>query len=109
MQGARMLGHYVQHLAAQKGLSTSDLGNILNCSEEKVYSFFKGRAFASFNQLSALSKTFDISIQDLLKGDKDSYNTSVVHCMNQFDDTENREMILDIIDDYVDVVDATDD
>ena len=42
----------------------------------------------------------------LLSGDPQRYNATVVHCMNDFHNPENREMILDFIDDYVDVVDA---
>lgn len=66
----------------------------------------KGRAYASFPQVSALSKLLEVSIDQLLSGDKESYNTTVVHCMNDFQDTSKREEILDLIDDYVDIVDA---
>ena len=107
MQGARMLGNYVHHLAMQKGLSIPALSQTLNCTEREVQLFLSGRAFASFQQLSDLSKILDTPIERLLAGDLPSYNASVVHCMNQFDDIQNRETILDIIDDFVDIVDAT--
>ena len=108
MQEARMLGNYVAYLAKINGLSNSDLSGILGCTEDRVYSFIKGRAFASFSQLSSLANAFDVSIDKLLVGDKEHYNETVVHCMNDFHDTSRREEILDLIDNYIDIVDAVD-
>ena len=93
MQNARMLGNYVAHLADKKGLSFSDLGEVLG-------------SYASFSQISALAKLLGAPVQDLLRGDAEQYNKTVVDCMNDFQDPANREKILDLIDDYIDVVDA---
>ncbi len=101
-----MLGNYIGQLADGKGLSTSRLSAILGCTENQVRSLIKGRAFASFTQISKLAAVFGISIEELLAGDEKKYNETVVHCMNEFQDTKNREFILDLIDDYVDIVDA---
>lgn len=106
MKGTRMLGNYVEHLMLDQGMTFNDLSKILGCSASQAYAFAKGRAFASFDQLSALAKAFNTSVSALLSGDADIYNSSVVHCMNDFQDTDNREVILDLIDDYVDVLDA---
>ena len=106
MQNARMLGNYVAHLAEKKGLSFSDLGEVLGCDEASVGLFVKGRSYASFSQISALAKLLGAPVQDLLRGDAEQYNKTVVDCMNDFQDPANREKILDLIDDYIDVVDA---
>ena len=106
MQQARMLGNYVEHLAVKKGMSLSDLSHVLGCTETQVYSFIKGRAVASFNQIHKLASALDISEEQLLTGDATSYNATVVHCMNEFDDSTNRERILDLIDQYIDIFDA---
>ena len=106
MQESRMLGNYVSELAEKNNMSVSDLSKILDCSEKQVYSFIKGRSYASFKQLSGLAKTFNTTVGELLKGDKKTYDENVVHCMGPFNDTDNREKILDIIDDYIDIVDA---
>lgn len=106
MQKARMLSNYVEYLADKKGLSFSDLGNAIGCDEQKVYSFVKGRSFASFSQISALAKLLGASVTELLSENLEHYNQTVVDCMNEFQDTQNREKILDLIDDYIDVVDA---
>lgn len=106
MREARMLGNYIDRLAKSEGLSISDLSRILDCSENQVLSLIKGRAFASFPQISRLASALGKGVGQLLAGDESGYNASVVHCMNDFQDPNNREMILDLIDDYVDIVDA---
>ena len=106
MQNARMLGNYVEYLAEQKGLSASDLSKALGCDQTKVTSFLQGRSYASFSQISSLAKMLGASISELLAGDMQHYDKTVVDCMNEFQDTKNREMILDLIDNYIDVVDA---
>ena len=108
MQSARMFGNYVSFLAEKNRLSNSDLGRVLDCSDFQVESLLKGRAYASFGQVSRLAELFHTTVETLLAGDPKHYNATVVHCMNDFQDPENREKILDFIDDYVDVVNAVD-
>lgn len=106
MREARMLGNYVEHLAETQGLSISDLSKVIGCPEEQTYAFIKGRAFASFAQMSSLSKALGTTVEKLLSGDAYRYNATVVHCMNDFQDINKREEILDLIDNYIDIVDA---
>ena len=68
--------------------------------------FLKGRSYASFSQISSLAKMLGASVSELLAGDMQHYDKTVVDCMNEFQDTKNREMILDLIDNYIDIVDA---
>lgn len=106
MQEARKLGSYIDYLAKREGLTASDLSGILHCGEDQVFRLLKGRAVASFSQISSLASALNCTVVDLMKGDEESYNATVVHCMNGFRSANNREFILDLIDDYVDVVDA---
>ena len=106
MQKARMVGNYIQHLAEERHISTNELSELLGCTESQTKSFLKGRALASFEQLQRLAAQCGISAQDILNGDSQAYNKTVVHCMNEFEDNANRELILDLIDEYMDLVDA---
>ena len=106
MQNARMLGFYAKQRSESANYSVSDLSNALDCSEMKVKQFFSGRAFLSFEQLQKLADLLGTTVSDLMAGDSDSYETALVHCMNDFDDIANREMILDLIDDYLDIADS---
>lgn len=106
MQKARMLGNCVEYLARKKEISTEKLCTVLQCDQTSLLSFLKGRYMASFSQLESLATALEVSVAQLLKGDAEHYEKSVVHCMNQFSDPENREKILDLIDDYLDVFNA---
>lgn len=106
MQQARMLGNYVENMANSVGLSVCDISQAIHCSEDKVKSFLKGRTFLSFEQLTTLSDLIGVSFPELIRGDEKTYNATVVHCMNEFDDPQKREEILDLIDDYLDVVNS---
>lgn len=106
MQQARMLGYRVQKIANSCNVSPLELSKVIKCSEIQMKSFFKGRTFISFEQLSLIAQKLNVDISALLTGDDEGYNSSVVHCMNDFDDPNNRETILDIIDEYMDVLDS---
>ena len=106
MQEARMLGNYVAYLADRKGLSIGDLGNVLGCSENQVYAFLKGRGFASFSQISRLAGLFGCSVAEILAGDEKVYHSAVVETVGDFRCVSNREFVLDLIDDFVDLCDA---
>jgi hypothetical protein len=45
---------------------------------------------------------------DMLNGDEEGYNREIVYTNGEFSNTENREVILDIIDDYVDLLEMVD-
>lgn len=85
MKKARMLGSYAGHLAKQRGNSVSHLSQLLSCTETQVQAFFKGRAFPSYNQLSALAKALGTTPKRLIAGDEQSYNETVVHCDGKLD------------------------
>ncbi len=106
MQKARIIGNYIEQLATEQGISNAELSEILGCKERQVKALMKGRMLASFEQLSVLAQKFGVSVSDLMRGDIEQYNQSVVHCVNQFSDINNREIILDLIDEYLDVLDA---
>jgi len=106
LQKARMIGNYVDHLAQRKGISYEELGTEIGCNTQQVRSFLKGRSFVSFSQLVSLAKRLGVSVADILEGDRAVYSATVVHCMNDFEDESNREMVLDIIDDYLDILDS---
>ena len=106
MQQARMLGYRVQKIADSCNVSPLELSEVIGCNEIQMKSFLKGRAYISFEQLSLLADKLQIEVPSLLLGDDEGYNKAIVHCMNDFDDPNNRETILDIIDEYMDILDS---
>ena len=106
MRQARMLGYRVQKIANSCNVSPLELSEAIGCNEIQLRSFFNGRAFLSFEQLKRIADRLKVDVMSLLKGDEDGYSSSIVHCMNDFDDPNNREDILDIIDEYMDILDS---
>lgn len=106
MRNARIMGNYIQHLADENGISEKNLAEILECSERNVLELFKGFVYPSFAQVTKLADLFNVSAEDILLGNSTEYNKTVVHCMNDFDFIENREFILDLIENYVDIKNA---
>ena len=105
MQKARMIGNYVEHLAQAQNLSVHDISSVLGCSDAQINEFFKGRFFLNYAQLNHLAEKLQVNVHDILAGYPEQYSATVVHCMNEFDDANNREQILDLIDDYLDILD----
>lgn len=106
MQQARMIGNFVEHIAATKSISDERLCSIIGCEARQLRSFYNGRSILSYPQISAVASELGVTVSQILSGDKNYYNKTVVHCMNEFDNENNREKILDIIDDYMDIYDA---
>ena len=103
MKAYRMMGLYVENTANAKNITIEEMSSATNCSRDYFKSFLSGRAVLSFNQLKVLSQLLEVSVGQILAGNQKDYDDSIVHCFNDFDDTDNREMILDIIDDYFDL------
>lgn len=59
-----------------------------------------------FPQMSLIASELGTTVSQILAGDESLYNKTVVHCMNEFDNDKNREKILDIMDNYMDIFDA---
>lgn len=106
MQQARMAGNFVEYMAKSKSISNERLCKIIGCEEHQLQSFFKGRSILSFPQMSLIASELGTTVSQILAGDESLYNKTVVHCMNDFDNDKNREKILDIMDNYMDIFDA---
>lgn len=104
MKDLRLLGSTIRKFSQEKHIHIED---ILKCSADEAASILDGRVFPEFSSLQQLSDAFGVSVSELLNGDKDYYNKNFVHCMGAFDDPQNREEILDIIDDYLTLLDAS--
>ncbi len=101
-----MIGYTAQQLSTNKDISFVELYNTLCCTERQLKAFLRGRALISFEQLCKLAKLFDVSVSEIIHGDTEQYNKYMTDCIGHFSNNDNRETILNLIDDYVDVLDA---
>jgi transcriptional regulator with XRE-family HTH domain len=96
----------IQMQMEEKQLSNEELARVLKLEESEVHMLYKGRLYLSLEQLNALSIFLNESIDMLIEGNEEYYNKNVVHCMTAFSDNNNRELILDFIDSYMDIYKA---
>ena len=107
MKDLRMLGSMIKKLSQENDISINELREVFQCSSEQIYAIFEGRLFPSFEELQIFSKKTGTTVSDLLQGDEEYYNKRVVHCMGKFENKNNREKILDIIEDYLTLLNVT--
>lgn len=104
VKNMRVLGDMIEKLACETyggSAAREELSCVLDCTPDQVSQVCQGRLFLSFPQLSRLAEQLHTTVDALLAGDENHYRENVVHCMGQFEREENREEILDIIDDYL--------
>ena len=100
MEDLRLFGNMVEKLSNDNNLTNNYLCENLNCSIDVLYGILKGCIVPTVDQINKLAEIFHIAPETLLAGDREHYEKSVVHCMNEFSDKDNREEILNIIEKY---------
>ena len=82
----------IQSLAEESGYSTKDIGKILD-----------GRLFLSPKQIEEIAGILDLDINEMIN----CIDVDPIECMGEFTKEENKDMLLDYIDRYVDLKEAT--
>ena len=103
MKELRLLGSMIKKLCEEKHVC---IENELSWTKDQAAAVFDGRVFPSFPELNRMAELFGVPVSEILQGDEAFYGKNVVHCMGAFENPENREKILDIIDDYLVLMDA---
>lgn len=78
----------------------------LGLSPYELKRLFAGRLFLTGSGLRKAAEICRVPVEKLVHTDTPAYDAKVVHCMTEFKDRENREMILDLIDAYIDAKEA---
>lgn len=99
----RRLGYNIEKASQRKYNTIDDFAKAVNLSLRDVHRLFEGRLVLSPFQLKAISEKVDISLKELLDV-SGKYN--LVECMGSFKDKRNEDKVLDLIDDYIDLMEA---
>jgi len=102
----RRFGNMIQKLAEDRSITNQQIAHALQIEEPEVCMLYKGKLYLSLEQIDALTSFLEVDLGTLLAGDSEYYEKNIVHCMTAFTDGENREMILDFIDAYLDIYEA---
>lgn len=105
MSYTREMGFAIQQASKAHGVEDR-LSETLAITSQEVQKLFKGRLFLTGSDLEKVSALCGVSAESLVNPDLIDYDAQVVHCMTEFKDRKNREMILDLIDAYIDAKEA---
>lgn len=106
MKTQRIMGYTMKKYMLESKLTYEDVAAQMGWNSSDVRQVMSGRKMISLPQIKQMAKVFKVPYEDIINGDVVYYNDSIVHCMNPFVNIENREKILDIIEDYLDVYEA---
>ena len=82
----------IQLLAKESGYSIKDIGKI-----------FDGRLFLSPKQIEEIANVLELNVDEIIN----CTDVDPIECMGEFTKEENKDMLLDYIDRYVDLKEVT--
>ena len=85
-------GKSIQLLAKESGYSIKDIGKI-----------FDGRLFLSPKQIEEIANVLELNVDEIIN----CTDVDPIECMGEFTKEENKDKLLDYIDRYVDLKEAT--
>ena len=85
-------GKSIQLLAKESGYSIKDIGKI-----------FDGRLFLSPKQIEEIANVLELNVDEIIN----CTDVDPIECMGEFTKEENKDMLLDYIDRYVDLKEVT--
>ena len=101
MKNMRIIGSKIEERVKELGLSSEEASAKLGCELLQYYELTKGLMMPTYELLSHFAKCLSINEDDLLDGNTRYYDENFVHPMGEFTIPEEREKILDIIEDYL--------
>lgn len=109
MSYARELGYTIHQAIAGDAHRENEIRSALGLSEHEAQRLYSGRLFLNSADIRKVAGILNIPAMDLVDLDTSEYDKNVVHCMTPFKDRNNREMILNLINSYIDIKEALDD
>lgn len=106
MQRARILGNNIRRKAEEQGITKREIADLLGCSEERVIALYSGRVYLSYMQLQSVAERLGTPVTELITGGETEYKADMDKSFGVFSDDSNRERVLDIIEDYLDIREA---
>lgn len=82
----------IQSLAKESGYSIKDIGKIID-----------GRLFLSPKQIEEIANVLELNVDEIIN----CTDVDPIECMGEFTKEENKDMLLDYIDRYVDLKEVT--
>lgn len=104
MNEMRIVGSFVRQKMDENSISDETMCDAINITLHQLMRFYNGRLLLRYDQIKTVAGMIGYSVIDILNGDEDYYRNHVVDMIGEPLSDESREEILDIIDDYCDLV-----
>ena len=99
----RRLGFNIENASKKNYAQVEDFASAINLSVKDVHRLFEGRLILSPFQLKVIAEKVNTPLKELLNI---SGKYTLVECMGSFKNKQNEDKILDLIDHYIDLVEA---
>lgn len=101
MERLRQLGMNIYVLSKQNNISVGDLAAALNTSEYRINKSFYGRVLYSYPELETVSKVLNTDVHYLLNAELNDDSLTNYREYGKFTNKDNKNKILDIIEDVI--------
>ena len=101
----RKIGVNIFTLMRNAGISREELAEKLNYSYRDMCRILEGKLMLPPAEIRKIAEFFGITKQELLHYKADKFDPELQY-MKEFSDTNNLDMVLDLLDEYVDLKEA---
>lgn len=102
----RKLGVNIFTLMQKSGISRQDLAQKLQCSYRDVCRILEGKLMLTPRRIAAIAEVLGTTKHDLMNLQSDRAVPELEY-MKEFTDLDNLDLILDLMDEYIDLKEAT--
>lgn len=102
---ARTIGRNIQVLMYDKNMFAEDFAKVFEFDMRDTYRILEGRCFLPPCELRKISNFFKVDMGYFLN-EQETYNIPTLLYVNEFQNKENLDIILDLFDDYVELLEA---
>lgn len=106
MEDIRSLGNKIRQIAIEHNISEKNLADCLKLTISDMNMGLAGRKYFSYPQLEKIAECFDVPVEILFNSKNEEKYAYSIDFMNKFTNNKNLEDVLDIIYDYLDVLDS---
>lgn len=106
MTHTRELGFAIRQRTASHPEREQQIQETLHITHQELQRLYAGRLFLTGSDLREVASICDVKPRELMQASQEEYDKNVVRYMTDFQDRENREKILDLIDAYIDAREA---
>lgn len=106
MSYSRVIGRNIELVLNQKGVSMCEFAEKLGYSEMDFHKILEGVLMIGGREIKEIATHLGIALEELTRvREEDEYRT-LIHCMGNYEDPENKDRILDYIDMYIELEEA---